>query len=95
MQTIITKYHCPTNFRGSRISAACWRGKVVVPYDHTLNGDDNHRQAAQSLCRKLDAEDAEKYGVPRSGRWITLAEGGMPDGKGMAHIIAWRPEVCV
>lgn len=94
-QAIITRYHDPTNSRGSRISATCWRGRVVVPYDHALSGDDNHRQAARVLCRKLDAEDAEKYGVSRSGRWITLAEGDMPDGKGMAHVIARRPDACV
>lgn len=97
-QVIITRYHGPTNYRGSRISATCWRGKVVLSYDHTLDSDDNHRQAATMLCQKMNNEDREKYrpryGNDYRGGWITLAEGELPDGKGMAHVIAWRPEVC-
>lgn len=54
MKAIITKYLCATNNRGSRIKASCGAGgvSVVVPYDHELNGQDNHGAAAVALCRK-------------------------------------------
>lgn len=56
MQTIITKYHGPTNVRGSRVSAqASGNGvKVTLSYDHALNSEGNHMAAAQALMDKLD-----------------------------------------
>lgn len=53
MQAIQTKYHGPTNYNGSRISATCDAGRVVVPYNHALSIDDNHRAAADTLIRKI------------------------------------------
>ena len=53
MQAIQTKYHGPTDVKGSRISATCAAGRVVVDYDHALNNDQNHKRAAAALLRKL------------------------------------------
>ena len=53
MQAIQTKYHGPMNGLGSRISATCDAGRVVVPYDHAMNLDDNHRAAADKLALSL------------------------------------------
>jgi hypothetical protein len=52
-QAIRTKYHGPTNFKGSRITAACEAGKVTIPYPHELSGEACHRKAAETLCDKL------------------------------------------
>ena len=73
MKAIRTKYHGPTDTRGSRIVATAEGGpkphRATVPYDH---GSDNpHRDAAVALCRKL-------------GWTGTLCEGGLPDGS-----VAW------
>ena len=64
MLAIITKYHGPTNFRGSRISATVrdgsnnWKRRVSVPYPYDVSpsGDDTHRVAAVAMCEKLLAE---------------------------------------
>lgn len=56
MQTIETKYHGPTNARGSRISATAssCRKRVWISYDHALNAENNHRAAARKLMAALN-----------------------------------------
>lgn len=61
MQAIITKYLVPTNNRNARISARCEAGTIVVPYNHSLGGEENHETAARVLIRKL--------GWPQHGKW--------------------------
>ena len=47
---IRTRYHGPTNARGSRISATTISGqRVYVPYDHALSTEENHDTAAREL----------------------------------------------
>jgi hypothetical protein len=53
MQAIRTRYHGPTNSRGSRIIAKCGGGSVVMPYNHALNLDGNHAAAAQMLLERM------------------------------------------
>ena len=59
-QAITTKFHCPTNHSGSRISAHCDAGRLVLPWDHALNPDGNHAMAVRALLAKLTW----------SGRWV-------------------------
>lgn len=55
MKAITTKYIGPTNSRGSRFKAVVEDGRsITVPYDHSLNSQDNHAQAALALARKLE-----------------------------------------
>lgn len=55
MKAIRTKYHGPTNTRGSRITASDEDGnKVTIPYPHELSGEEVHRKAALALCRKMN-----------------------------------------
>lgn len=54
MKAIFTKYHGPTNTRGSRISASDEDGnRITISYPHELSGEDVHRKAAQALCDKM------------------------------------------
>lgn len=53
MKAIQTKYHGPTNTRGSRISATDGGNKVTIPYPHELSGELVHRKAAEALCAKM------------------------------------------
>lgn len=53
MQAIRTRYHGPTNTKGSRLSAQCEAGRIYVPYDHALNLSDNHEAAAKALANRL------------------------------------------
>ena len=67
-KAIVTKYHGPTNTRGSRISASDSDGnRVSVSYDHALSREDVHRVAAEALCTKM--------------KWTgRLVAGGLRDG---------------
>jgi len=53
MQAISTRYHGPTNTRGSRITAKCAAGKVTIPYSYEFSGQQAHRIAAETLASKL------------------------------------------
>lgn len=55
MKAIVTKYHGPTNTRGSRITASDEDGnRVSIPYPYELSGEDVHRKAAEALCEKMN-----------------------------------------
>jgi len=54
MQTITTKYFGPGNRKGSRIKATSTSGlSLYRPFDHALDVDANHREAAHDLSFKL------------------------------------------
>lgn len=54
MKAIVTKYHGPTNTRGSRISATDLDGnKVTLSYASELSSEENHDAAAKALCVKM------------------------------------------
>lgn len=70
MQAILTKYHGPSSVKGSRISAECDARKIFVPYDHALNADQNHREAARKLVKILGWKGAYRGGaLPRNLGW--------------------------
>lgn len=72
---IITKFHGPTDARGSRVSATFDRRyRIYLPYDHALSPSDNHFQAALKL--------AEKHKL--AGEWVD--GGGSVDGTGHVYV---------
>lgn len=52
-QAIVTKYLCPTNYRGSRVKASCEAGSKVIFWDDELDVPANHLAAAQALAQEL------------------------------------------
>lgn len=76
MQAIITKYHGPTDRRGSRVSATAAAGRVYLAWDDALNSEQNHAAAAHALAAKME------WTGPRYGR---LVSGVLPDGS-TAHV---------
>ena len=52
-QAIETKSHCPTDRRGSRVSATAAAGRVTLGWDHALNDEQNHKAAALALAHKF------------------------------------------
>lgn len=89
MQTIITKYLPPTNARGSRIKAKCWRDSVTIPFPYELNCMERHQLAAQKLAEKL----TEKMNNgSKEGRWVIVAGGVLPDDTGYAFLIEWSTD---
>jgi hypothetical protein len=73
-QAIVTKYLGPTNFRGSRVVAKAYAGRVVIPWDDALGQDENHEMAARALCLKF-------------GWFGRLVGGGLPDNRGNAYVL--------
>ncbi len=54
MKAITTKFHGPTNVKGSRYSATdSDNNRVILSTDHALNSDKNHARAARALCDKM------------------------------------------
>ena len=76
MQAITTRFHGPTNTRGSRYTASCETGRLTVEADHTLGSEDNHVRVARLLITKLGWFHDETRG-DRYGRWFS---GGTRDG---------------
>ena len=52
---ICTRYHGPTNTRGSRIVATAARTRLSLPYDGSTSGSDAHLAAAKALLTKMTA----------------------------------------
>jgi len=69
MQAIITKYLCPTNFKGSRITAKCDAMRITLSWDHALNPEENHIAAAAALCWRIDDSNDNKYGPGCRRTW--------------------------
>lgn len=78
-QAIVTKYHGPTNYKGSRISARAEAGRIIVHYDHALNPDENHKAAAQAL--------ADRLGWTTDKGYPALAGGGLPGNAGYCFVM--------
>ena len=74
MQAIVTRYHGPTNTRGSRISATAANGeRIYLPYDDSLNSDDMHRKAAYALRDKMGwSGEMVGGGLQKGMCWVFL-----------------------
>ena len=67
MQAIVTRFHGPTNNRGSRYSATACAGRVYVESDGRFGPDKNCELAALALCKRFN--------------WTgELVSGGLKDG---------------
>ena len=68
-QSIATRYHGPTNTRGSRVSATSSSGiRIALHWDDALNTDENHIAAARALIAKLGWSGQWAAGADRLGR---------------------------
>jgi hypothetical protein len=79
LQAIETKYHGPTNYRGSRHSARAEAGRIIVSAPMELGVVESHAYAARKL--------AEKMGW--AGRWYA---GGTRTGYVFVCIPAWADQ---
>jgi hypothetical protein len=75
MKAIITKYHGPTNFKGSRITATDEDGnRVTISYPHELSGEAVHWAAAQALCDKMNWTGKLSGGSLKNGYVFTFVD---------------------
>lgn len=71
MKAIITKFHGPTDTRGSRYSASDGDGnRVTVSTDFRLSADGNHAAAALALCAKMGWGGDLIQGWVRAGEYV-------------------------
>ena len=74
MQTITTKYHGPTNTKGSRISASTSSSRPVRlmrSIENDLEIEENHARAALALMERLDLHGRMIGGHSRAGMvWV-------------------------
>lgn len=70
MQAIQTRYHGPTNSRGSRVSARCDAGRVTIGWDDRLNIEENHAAAAAKLCARFGWTGEIVSGVLHDGSHV-------------------------
>jgi hypothetical protein len=75
-QAIVTKYLGPTNIKGARIKATCDAKTIIHDWNHALNTEWNHRQAATKLA--IDLGWLEKNG---------LAGGALPKNAGYCFVL--------
>ena len=77
-QAIVTKYHGPTNARGSRISATTESGlRHYYPYRYELNTEENHRAAALAMAEHMGWAGAWRGGAIPQGYAFVLNDGAL------------------
>ena len=74
MKAILTKYHGPTNYKGSRYSATDGDTRVILSADDSLSSDANHDRAALALCTKLQWDGELVRGGLKNGNVYVFAE---------------------
>jgi hypothetical protein len=68
MKAIMTKFHGPTNTKGSRISASDGDGnRVIISKSFDWNQEDGHKQAIFALCDKMGWSKPDAYGWFKNG----------------------------
>ena len=65
-QAITTRFIPCTNYRESRVKASAEAGSMTVGWDHALNVDENHAEAARALIAKFGWH----------GQWVQAAMPG-------------------
>jgi hypothetical protein len=88
---IVTRYHGPTNYRGSRIigtgpsiTSDGPKTRATVPYDYaTDSGEAQHRRAADAVAEKL-----------RGAGWNVITGPGamLPDERGYVFVLRYDPQ---
>lgn len=90
MQIITTEFKGPTNHSGSRIRVRSWLKSTSIPWNHALNSHENHKEAAQQLVDRLNADRLED-GCQRL--WEITAEGVLPCSKDRGFVVSLTKEV--
>ena len=73
MQTITTKYLSPTDCKVSRFKATHTGGveSVTISRNYAVEAEDNHREVAQALAKKLNWQGSYIGGHTKDGMiWV-------------------------
>jgi hypothetical protein len=77
IRAITTKFHGPTNTRGSRVSATNGTERVTLHWNHGIDVPSNHTAAAEALARKLEWQGSWHIGaLPGSGFCFVCVSSG-------------------
>jgi hypothetical protein len=78
-KAIVTRFVCPTNCRGSRYSASDGDGnRVLVDGLSALGAEENHKAAAEALCRKMNWTGDLAGGYIKGGCAFVFIDGPKP-----------------
>ena len=80
MQAIRTRFHGPTDTKGSRISAKNRSRTIYVGYDHALDLIDNHRAAAREL-KRIMPWGGDMVGGSFDGDWYWVFDDDISTGE--------------
>ena len=73
MQAIQTKFLGATSNNGSRLKAKCQSGSITWDWNYSLSDEENNRQAALSLIKKMGWKNTLLgYGVLHDGSYAWL-----------------------
>lgn len=74
MKAITTKFHGPTNVKGSRYSARdSDNNRVILNSDFNLDHEENHKRAALALVSKMGWEGTFHGGSTKDGFvWVCV-----------------------
>ena len=76
MKAIVTKYHGPSNVRGTRYSATAEGGnRVIISSDDRLGFEANHSSAALELCKRLNWRGELVSGCLPTGDYVFVFTG--------------------
>lgn len=76
-QAIVTSYFGPTNCRGARVQAKCAAKTIYVPWDYSLDPDQNHDLAAHILLSEMGWEGPLEGGhLPNGTYAFVIVNGG-------------------
>lgn len=76
LQAIQTKFLGPTSQRGGRIKATCQARTVVVPWDHGMNPEANHKAAAMVCALQCGWSGTWHGGFNAEGEGVFVCEFG-------------------
>ena len=69
-QAVTAKYIGPSNTRGARIAVSAQAGRMVVPWDHALNRDENFAHAIELFVLRWEWWGAWTLGGARDGSTV-------------------------
>lgn len=93
LQAIETKYHGPTNFRGSRHSARAEAGRILVSCPSELNVVECHAYAARKLAEKLGWQGRWHMGGTKAGYvFVCVPEWATDDNGTLAFVTTVEPK---
>ena len=74
IQAILVRFHGPSQFRGSRVTAMCQAKTITKSRVYELNDYANAQKIVSELCKTLDWHGKLHCGITRLGEYVFVFE---------------------